>query len=259
MDKSKIIYASLLSNDNIAQDIYRMVLDISHEISSFQNMVPGQFVNLYLDEKDTLLPRPISICELSKGKLHLVYKVVGIGTQRMMKMKNSQQIRISTPLGNGYSCPTDKRVLLIGGGTGIPSMVALASRLRQLNCEITALLGFRNQDFLVQDMNECCDNVFLAMETGERGFRGNVIELLKSTNLDFDQCFACGPKIMLKEVNNYCASKNIDLQVSLEERMGCGYGACLGCVVTINDPEPVNKRVCKDGPVFQGSQVVWDE
>ena len=86
-----------------------------------------------------------------------------------------------------------------------------------------------------------------------------VVYLLKSANLEVDQCFACGPKAMLKEVSKYCASKNIDLQVSLEERMGCGYGACLGCAVTINDPGPVNKRVCKDGPVFLGSQVVWDD
>lgn len=259
MSKSKIIYAPLLNNENIAQDIYRMVLDISHEASLFQKIVPGQFVNVYLDDKDTLLPRPISICELKKDELHLVYKVVGKGTRRMMDIKEGQEVKISTPLGNGYSCPTDKRVLLIGGGTGIPSMVALASRLKRLNCHVTAFLGFRDQDFLAQDMNECCDNVFLAMETGEQGFKGNVVDLLKSANLEVDQCFACGPKAMLKEVSKYCASKNIDLQVSLEERMGCGYGACLGCAVTINDPGPVNKRVCKDGPVFLGSQVVWDD
>lgn len=259
MTKSKIIHAPLLRNENIAQDVYRMVLQIAQEIQGFRDFIPGQFVNVYLKEKDTLLPRPISICEIKNDQLHLVYKCVGLGSQRMAEIKKGERVRISTPLGNGYSCPTNKKVLLIAGGTGIPSMVALASKLKQLNCHVTALLGYRDQGFLVQDMNRCCHDVFVAMETGQKAFKGNVIELLRENKLEADLCFACGPKAMLREVSRYCASKNIEVQVSLEERMACGYGACLGCAITINDPEPINKRVCKDGPVFLGSQVVWDE
>ena len=259
MSKSKVIYVPLVKNENIARDIYRMVLKIPKEEPAFRNTIPGQFVNVYLDEKDTLLPRPISICDVKDEELHLVYKVVGKGTQRMMTIKEGELVRITGPLGNGYSCPTNKRVLLIAGGTGIPSMVALAKRLKLLNCHVTSLLGYRDECFLVQDMNECCHEAFLAMETGDQGFKGNVVELLKSADTKVDFCYACGPKPMLKDVSEYCAYKNIELQVSLEERMGCGYGACLGCAVTINDPGPVKKRVCKDGPVFIGSQVVWDE
>lgn len=259
MCKSKIIYAALLRNEKIARDIYRMILKIPQGESAFEKAVPGQFVNVYLDEKDTLLPRPISICETKNRELHLVYKVVGKGTQRMKNIKKGDQVRITTPLGNGYYCPTNRRVLLIAGGTGIPSMVALSTRLKLLNCHVISLLGYRDECFLVQDMNACCDEVFLAMETGNEGYKGNVVDLLKTTDFKAEVCFACGPKPMLEEVSKYCDSKNIELQVSLEERMGCGFGACMGCAVTINDPEPMKKRVCKDGPVFLGRQVVWDE
>lgn len=259
MSEQKIIYMELLENEKIANNIYRMVLKIPLSEIAFQNIIPGQFINIYLEQKDTLLPRPISICRVKKGELHLVYKVVGKGTQRLMQIKVGERVKISTPLGNGYSCSLNKKALIVAGGTGIPPMLGLAIRLKELNCHVTALLGYKDESFLFEDLKACCDDVFIAMEEGHQGFKGNVVDLFKSGNYMVDECFACGPKGMLKEVDSFCSLENISLQVSLEERMGCGYGACLGCVVTINDPQPVKKRVCKDGPVFIGRQVLWDE
>lgn len=259
MNKSKIIYTELTSNELIAEEIYRMILKVPTGESAFQNINPGQFVNVYLEQKDTLLPRPISICAVIENEVHLVYKVVGKGTERMALIKKGEKVRISTPLGNGYCCPSNKRILLVAGGTGIPSMVTLATRLKELNCHVTALMGYKDEKFLVADMEKCCDEIFVAMEEGTQEFKGNIVQLLLEGNYTADECFACGPKEMLKEVNNYCALKNIELQVSLEERMGCGYGVCLGCAITIKDPDPIRRRVCKDGPVFLGKQVVWDE
>ena len=248
-----------MKNRVITGDVYRMILKIPAGETAFESTNPGQFVNVYLEQKDTLLPRPISICLVKNDEIHLVYKVVGKGTERMALIKEGEKVRISTPLGNGYSCPSNKRVLLVAGGAGIPPMVALAMKLKNSNCHVVGLLGYRDDSFLVTDMEDCCDQVFVAMEGSTEGFKGNIVQLLQAGNYTAEECFACGPKAMLKEVNNYCALKGIPLQVSLEERMGCGYGACVGCAVTINDPLPVKRRVCKDGPVFLGSQVVWDE
>jgi dihydroorotate dehydrogenase electron transfer subunit len=259
MTKSRIISAELLENENIAEGIYRMVLQIPPQEADFKSMNPGQFVNVYLEDRDTLLPRPISICMVKDDELHLIYKVVGKGTERMAQIKEGTQVRITTPLGNGYLCTPNKKVLLIAGGTGIPPMVALATRLKAINCRVTALLGYREEKFLTQDMKSCCDEIFFAMETENQDYQGNIVQLLQQGNYTAEECFACGPKGMLKEVNEYCLLKGMNLQVSLEERMGCGYGACLGCTVTIKDPDPVKRRVCKDGPVFSGNKVVWDE
>lgn len=259
MIKSKLIYTKLIENKSIAKNIYRMILKIPSGEDAFERTIPGQFINIYLEHKDSLLPRPISICMVKGDEIYLVYKAVGKGTERMALIRAGEKVKISTPMGNGFTCMPNKKVLLIAGGAGIPPMVALALKLKQLNCQVTGILGFKDESFLVRDMEECCDEVFVAMEERADGFKGNIVELLKEGNYTGEECFACGPKAMLKEVNSYCESKDITLQVSLEERMGCGYGACLGCAITINSPEPLKLRVCKDGPVFRGSQVAWDE
>lgn len=259
MKKSKIISTILIKNEAIALEVYRMILKLPEGEEGFKNMNPGQFVNVYLKEKDSLLPRPISICMLKDNEVHLVYKVVGKGTKRMAEIEEGQVVRISTPLGNGYNCPSNKEVLLVGGGAGIPPMLALAIKLKELKCQVRVLLGYKDQCFLLEEMRACCDEVIIAMETENENFHGNIVQCLSHGSYMAEEAFACGPKAMLREVNHYCSLKDIDLQVSLEERMGCGYGACWGCAVTIDDGSATKKRVCKDGPVFIGSQVVWDE
>jgi len=269
--KKKIINADILENTCIATGIYRMVIG-GMEISRwFGEAIAGQFVNIYTDNAARLLPRPISLCRLEPDRFTVIYKAIGKGTQEMAGKKPGDKVRISTPLGNGYSESIDfaKNIMIAAGGVGVPPMLELAIRLRKRGCRITAILGFANESFLVEDFREVCDEVFVSTENGSEGFEGNALQLIKERGIVAEQCFACGPKAMLRSLNEYCGEQNIELLVSLEERMGCGYGACVGCSVTLlRKAEPaspdseiyeIKKKVCKDGPVFYGKEVAWDD
>lgn len=218
--------------------------------------VPGQFVDMYCTDGSRLLPRPISICEIDKAdsSIRLVYRILGKGTEEFSNLSAGMWLDVIGPLGNGFPLKT-KKAFLIGGGIGIPPMLELA---KQLDCEKKAILGFREDTFLVDDFRLFSD-VYIATEEGGTGTQGNVLDAIRENGLSADIIYACGPTPMLRAIKRYAQEHHIECWLSLEERMACGIGACLGCVCRSKNKDShtnvKNKRVCKEGPVFRAEEV----
>ncbi|NLM03408.1 MAG: dihydroorotate dehydrogenase electron transfer subunit [Clostridiales bacterium] len=244
-------------NHKIAPDIYEMIL-LSKELS--HEGFPGKFVNLYLNDGAHLLPRPISICEVDREnhRTRLIYAVVGKGTKILSSKKEGEKLKVMGPLGNGFKIDEKiDRNLVIGGGIGTPPLLEL---VKQLKGDTKVYLGFRENPILVEDFEKLGAEVHIATEDGSQGHKGNVIELLEKHDVNADSIYSCGPKPMLRAVAKWSREKNIPAQLSLEERMACGIGACLVCTCKINteDEKWEYKRVCKDGPVFLRDEVIWE-
>jgi len=254
-----IKHVIVLENQMIAPKMYSMALQ-SEEIVRVAK--PGQFVNLYCRGEARLLPRPISICEINKeeGSINLIYAVAGKGTEEFSRIEEGETIEVLGPLGNGFMIDkSKKRNIVVGGGVGTPPLLELVKHLKG---EIDVYLGFRSYPILVEEFERLGARVHIATEDGSVDFKGNVLELLKKENAVGDIIYACGPKPMLKAVAQWAASKNIPMQVSLEERMACGIGVCVGCVCKTKKQDEDDwqyKKVCKDGPVFWSNEVIWDE
>lgn len=252
--KKTVVDAIILENIEIAKDIFSMTIK-SKELS--QNAKAGQFLKLYPNNNKNLLPRPISICEINKENetLRIVYQVLGEGTFLFSNMKPKDRIKILGNCGNGYKLNEGKVHILVGGGIGVPPLLETC---KQLKGEKIVVLGFRENPFLIEDFKNTGAKVFVATDDGSFGFKGNVIELIKSEKILGNFIYACGPKIMLKALSEYAKENNIDAQISMEERMACGIGACVGCAIKIlENGERVYKKVCKDGPVFNSLEVVF--
>lgn len=240
-------------NTKITEDVYSMWIEAKDIANTAK---PGQFVSLYSSDGSNLLPRPISICEINKenGTVRLVYRILGKGTKEFSMLKAEDTITVMGPLGNGFTLE-GKKAILIGGGIGIPPMLELA---KQLNCEKQIVLGFRDETFLEKEF-ENYGKVYLSTEDGSIGTKGNVIDAIKLNALEADIIFACGPTPMLKGIKAYAKEHGIVAKLSLEERMACGVGACLGCVCKTKEIDHHsnvnNKRICKDGPVFDSEEV----
>lgn len=250
--------AYVICQEEIGTDIYGMWIKTENIASK---AVPGQFVSLYSADGSRLLPRPISICELNNEKtaIRLVYRIAGKGTEEFSHLKSENVIKVTGPLGNGYTM-RDNRALLVAGGIGIPPMVELAKELRKNGVDdIKAVVGYRdNELFLKGELEKYCQ-VYVATEDGSFGVKGNVLDAIKEYGLAADTIYSCGPKPMLKAVADFAGEHNIEAQVSLEERMACGIGACLGCICRSKEKDAHsnvnNKRVCADGPVFDSKEV----
>lgn len=244
----------------LAPDVFSLWLEAPDIV---EHAIPGQFVSLYCNDGDRLLPRPVSICELEKekGLLRLVYRVVGAGTKEFSKLCSGDRVEVLGPLGNGYDVE-GKRPLLIGGGIGIPPMLELA---KQFSGGVTVVLGYRDSHLFLKDEFEKYAKVIIATDDGSVGTKGTVIDAIREQGaagegeLRADLICSCGPTPMLKGVKSFGLEKNIPVYLSLEERMACGIGACLGCVCqsaeTDSHSKVKNKRVCKDGPVFLSTEV----
>lgn len=232
-------------NVHLTQDVMKMTLsgDTSDITAS------GQFVNIKLD--GLYLRRPISVCDVNGDTLTLVYKVVGVGTQKMAEMSEGC-LDILTGLGNGYDLTVSgDNVLLIGGGVGVPPLFLLAKRLLKEGKKVTAILGFNtaSEIFLKDDFEALGVKVYITTVDGSYGIKGFVTDAMES--LDYTYVYTCGPEPMLKAVYN--ATKT-SAQFSFEERMGCGFGACMGCSCkTVTG----FKRICKDGPVLTKEEILW--
>ncbi|MBE5925108.1 MAG: dihydroorotate dehydrogenase electron transfer subunit [Lachnospiraceae bacterium] len=247
------VTAKIVSQERIATGIYDMVLEAG---AVAVNAQAGQFVSLYSKDGSNLLPRPISICEIDKdkGTIRLVYRVVGKGTKEFSHLESGDYVDIMGPLGNGFS-KKDKVAILIGGGIGIPPMLELA---KELNCEKNIVLGYRDETFLLDDFDGLGE-IYMASEDGKTGVKGTVIDALEGYGIRGDIIYACGPTPMLKAVKEFAFAHHMEAQLSLEEKMACGIGACLACVCNsteVDDHSHVkNKRICKDGPVFDAGEV----
>ena len=251
--------AKVTAVTSLAEGIYSMWL-LAPEIAA--QAVPGQFISLYCKNKDTLLPRPISLCEVNRteGTLRIVFRVVGAGTEEFSKMNPGEDIRILGPLGNGFpvsECPEGKKAVLIGGGIGIPPLLQLS---KELKGEVTVVLGYRNSDtFLRKELEEAADHVVIATEDGSIGTKVNVIDAIGAEGVEGDVIYSCGPTPMLRGVKAWGLEHQIPAWLSLEEKMACGIGACLACVCNSTEVDSHsnvhNKRICKDGPVFLSTDI----
>ena len=219
---------------------------------------PGQFIAMYCNDKSKLLPRPISICGINKeeGTLRVVYRVAGEGTKEFSEMKEGDTLEVMGPLGNGFALKEEKAII-IGGGIGIPPMLELA---KQLNVEKTVVLGYRTSTFLKDEFEAVCD-VKVATEDGSQGTKGTAIDAIEKYGVEGKVIYACGPMPMLKALAVYAEEHGMEAQISLEERMACGIGACLGCICKTKEKghhtNVNNTRICKDGPVFDAKEVVF--
>ncbi|MGL5435799.1 MAG: dihydroorotate dehydrogenase electron transfer subunit [Lachnospiraceae bacterium] len=247
------ITALVISQEALTEDIFSMWIKADRIAATAR---PGQFISVYTRDKSKLLPRPISICEIdsASGRLRIVYRVVGAGTEEFSAYQAGDEIEIMGPLGNGFTLK-DKKAFLIGGGIGIPPMLELAKRL---DCEKQMVLGYRDVLFLNQEF-ESYGKVCLATEDGSAGTRGNVIDAIREQGLTADIIYACGPTPMLRALKEYAMEQGIECWLSLEEKMACGIGACLACVCQTREVDEHsnvhNQRICKDGPVFPAQEV----
>lgn len=252
MEKIKMM-GTVVSQEKLTDDIYSMWIQ-ADEIAA--NAKPGQFISVYTKDASKVLPRPISLCEIDKeqGRLRIVYRVVGAGTEEFSAYQAGDSISIMGPLGNGFTLK-DKKAFLIGGGIGIPPMLELA---KQLDCEKQMVLGYRDVLFLNKEF-EPYGIVYVATEDGSAGTKGNVLDAIRQNGLDADVIYACGPTPMLRALKAYAEEHDIECWLSLEEKMACGIGACLACVCKSKEIDHHthvhNKRICKDGPVFLAQEV----
>jgi len=262
----QMLKVKILENKQILPDFFRMILSAP---TVAQEAVPGQFVMINTSETlDPFLKRPISINKINKekGTISLVYQVVGKGTLLLTKKNAGEEIQIIGPLGKGFIwTEQDETVVLVGGGCGIAPLVALAEALVQSGKEVFTLLGSQTRDKLLSadEFKELGCTVMVATDDGSYGRQGFVTELLAelSQKQKIDRVYCCGPLPMTKAVVNITKKASIPCQVSLEERMGCGIGACIGCVTKVRREDGTidYKKVCHDGPVFTGSEVVFDD
>lgn len=215
---------------------------------------PGQFAHIYVPGKT--LRRPISICDIDKaaGTLRFVFQVRGAGTADLAKFEVGDHFDILAPLGHGFSVETDKKALFVGGGIGVPPLLGAAKHYGE---NATVAIGFRNKDYVIleEDFKAAGCDTRVATDDGSYGHHGLVIDLIRDVKPDI--ICACGPMVMLRAVANFAKENGIRCEISLEERMACGIGACLGCAVELNGEEGTYMgHVCKDGPVFAAERVV---
>ena len=227
-------------------------MTLSGDISAIT--APGQFVNLKIE--DAYLRRPISVCDYSpeKGELTLIYKVVGKGTEIMSEMKEGTVIDTLTGLGNGYNtAKSGDRPLLIGGGVGVPPMYNLAKKLISEGKTVTVILGFNTADevFYKEKFEALGATVYITTVDGSVGMKGFVTDVMKE--LDYTYFFTCGPMPMFRAIERTAKTSG---QYSFEERMGCGFGACMGCSC---ETLYGNKRICVDGPVLEREEIIWEK
>lgn len=257
MSKVKMT-ARVIKQERIAPDIYSLWIQ-AEEIAARARA--GQFVSVYTKDASKLLPRPISLCEIDRkaGTLRLVYRVAGGGTREFAGYRAGDTLTLLGPLGNGFpKIAANRCALLVGGGIGIPPLLELA---KELNCEKTAVLGYRDAQLFLKEEFEPYANVVVATEDGSAGTKGTVLDAIrKRSPLDASSVIlACGPTPMLRALQAFAAEHKIECWLSLEERMACGIGACLACVCQTGEVDAHsnvhNKRICKDGPVFEAGEV----
>lgn len=253
----KRAYFEIKENDRLADRTYEMKLtcpDNSHGVTR-----PGQFINIRLD--GFFLRRPISVCDWTETGLTIIYKTVGAGTEAMSQMQQGERLDILTPLGNGFdvdavetaTAAARKRPVLVGGGVGVPPMYGLCRELLARGERPMVILGFNseNECFYIDEFKELGADVMVTTADGSVGRKGFVTDAL--ADVDCGYICACGPEGMLRAIDE-TVSGEVGGQFSFEERMGCGFGACMGCSC---ETKYGSKRICKEGPVLERGEIIW--
>lgn len=238
----KYVYENIKINDSI----FKLIIK-----GSFEGK-PGQFYMLRAWEGEPLLSRPISIHNLYGDRIEFLFQVVGEGTEKLKKLRPGDCIELTGPLGNGFDVDNIKgKAAVVAGGIGTAPMSYLIKSLGE-NCEISAYYGFKNNVFCTDEIKPFVKSLKISTEDGSLGHKGYVTEMLEPESYDVVLC--CGPEIMMKKVVDMCLRENVKVYVSMEKHMACGVGACLVCTCSTKSG---NKRTCKDGPVFNGADVIF--
>lgn len=234
----------ILSNEKIAKDIYKMILEGDTQYIT----ASGQFINIKLEGK--FLRRPISVCDYDENTITIIYKVVGEGTEMMSRLPVGETLDVLTGLGNGYDISNGTKPLLIGGGVGVPPMYNLCKKLIAAGQEPTVILGFNTKEevFYEDEFRALGADVRVATVDGSYGIKGFVTDAFPD---EYDYFYTCGPMPMFRAIEAKAVTSG---QYSFEERMGCGFGACMGCSCKTKYG---NKRICKDGPVLVREEIIW--
>lgn len=238
----------IIKNEKLTDDVYRMVLEDDESLIE----KPGQFINIKLD--GFYLRRPISVADWDDKTVTIIYKVVGSGTEHMTSLDTGKKLDILLPLGNGFDISkSGNNPVLIGGGVGLPPMYGTAKKLIEAGITPQVIAGFNDssQVFLIEELKVLGTQVHVTTVDGSMGTRGFVTDCLK--DMEYSHVFACGPEPMLKAIDSVMA-EGAEGQFSFEERMGCGFGACMGCSCKTKYG---NKRICKDGPVLERGEIIW--
>ncbi|MBB3851338.1 dihydroorotate dehydrogenase electron transfer subunit [Parageobacillus caldoxylosilyticus] len=251
-------HMTVVRHEQIAKNIYEITLS-GHLVEEMN--APGQFVHVKVTSQTApLLRRPLSLCRIDQdaSECTLIYRKVGIGTTLLSEKRPGETVDVLGPLGNGF--PLDavekgQRALLVGGGIGVPPLYELAKQLVEKGVIVTNVLGFQTKDAVFYEQEfSMFGETYVATVDGSYGMKGFVTDVIDQRGISFDVLYACGPKPMLKALEQAFPHKEVYL--SLEERMGCGIGACFACVCRVPDSETAYKKVCSDGPVFKAGEVV---
>lgn len=251
------LFLKVASKQTIAKDTVEMTLAGVRDVSSIE---PGQFVHINVGEDSNhMLRRPISIADVDSttGSITIIFKIIGSGTDLLSKVTVGEELDVLVPCGTGY--PIDetpvRSALLIGGGIGVPPLYYLAKQLKSKGVQVTSIIGFQTKDavFYESQFSELGD-CYVVTDDGSYGDKGYVTNVIDNYEIDYDYYFSCGPTGMLRAVSNKLKDQNGF--ISIEQRMGCGIGACYACVVPTNDNTNGFKKICKDGPVFRANEVV---
>ena len=235
------------ANTPLTETVYKMVL--KGDASEIKNS--GEFINIKLEGK--YLRRPISVCDADENSITIIYKVVGAGTEQMSKMNVGTELDVLVGLGNGYNLDTaGQKPILLGGGVGVPPLYMLAKKLIAMGKEVSVVLGFNTKAevFYEEEFKALGATVYVTTADGSYGIKGFVTDAMK--DIDYTYFYTCGPEPMLKAVHKASLTSG---QMSFEERMGCGFGACMGCSCkTLTG----YKRICKEGPVMLKEEILWE-
>ena len=255
VEKTMQRICKIVENKELCQNIFEIIIECP-EIAD--ETKPGQFLHIKTNKGlDPLLRRPISISRVIKDKGHisLVYQILGRGTKEMEALKPGEEIDIMGPFGNGFPVFQGKKCAVVGGGMGVAPLLELAYSLE--DCD--AYLGFRCSTFKLDEYKPACKELHIATEDGSMGSKGYVTDIIADID-KYDIVYTCGPKAMMKAVKALCESKSVQCFVSIEERMGCGIGACLVCACKIKEGDSWHyKKVCTDGPVFEAGEVDFND
>lgn len=236
----------IISNKPLTKDVFEMIL--SGDTSAIT--APGQFINIKLD--GFYLRRPISICDYDNTTITILYKVVGGGTEAMSRLESGAELDILCGLGNGFDASkSGEKPVLIGGGVGVPPLYNLCKKLIESGKKVTVILGFNTESeiFYKEKFEALGAEVYVSTADGSSGVKGFVTDVMK--NIEYDYFFTCGPMPMFRAIEKIVSSSG---QYSFEERMGCGFGACMGCSCKTKYG---NKRICRDGPVLEREEIIW--
>ena len=234
--------STVISNRPLTEDIFVLVVD-----RKGASAAAGQFYMLKCWDKELTLMRPISIFKAENDTLHFMYRIIGQGTQKLSELKTGDKISLLGALGTGYPIhEMHGHVALLGGGLGIPPLCQTAKELHEHDVKVDVYLGYRDILFAAEEFKPYCQEIHISTEKGTEGYHGFITDLLKPEK--YDAVFTCGPEIMMRKVATLCEAQHTPCWCSMEHRMACGIGACLGCSIKTTEGM---KRVCKDGPVFK--------